>query len=1261
MATPLTPRASAPTLKDQRDALRNHWLAPEETLAPHLLSIADIGDAARARAKAAAARFVEAARSNSARSGLIDKFLQEYGLSTAEGVTLMRLAEALLRTPDAATADALIRDKVEAGDWSAHRGRSPFPLVNFSTNALMLTATWLDEVEGNDPAHKMIKATKSLLDRVGEPVIRASVAQAMKIMGEHFVLGETIGEAMRRGERFARTGYSFSFDMLGEAAHTASDAQRFFDDYQNAIASIAEHCTHGETKKNPGISVKLSALHPRYESTQKTRVREELGPRLRTLALAAKDANMGFNIDAEESERLDLSLDLIEMLMRDPALGDWQGFGVVVQAYQRRATFVLNWLATLARETGRRIMVRLVKGAYWDGEIKRAQTLGLESYPVFTRKVMTDLSYLACARLLLQHTDVFYPQFATHNALTATTVQEMANMHADGPYTDYELQRLHGMGEQLHDTLLDQGVHSRIYAPVGGHRELLPYLVRRLLENGANSSFVNQLIDPDIAIDDIVAAPVAEVRSLDEIANPLLRHPRDLYGEEHKSDNQSGGRLAAKGLDIHDILSEQTFTTRQRTSLQNTEAMPLTVRPVVGTTPQPLFNPAQPADQIGTVHMANVAAIDAVMADAAAGAKTWAEVPIDRRAMMLRDAADALEDEMIGFMRLCVFEAGKSWDDAIAEVREAVDFCRYYAGEAADMNAETGVTARPRGVIVCISPWNFPLAIFLGQVTAALVTGNAVVAKPAEQTPLIAHAAVSLLHRCGIPASALQLVPGEGETIGQALVNHPLTNGVIFTGSTPVAQTINRTLTASEKSNPLLIAETGGINAMIIDSTALLEQAVSDVVTSAFQSAGQRCSACRLVCVQEDIAPRFEAMLTGAIAELTLGNPADLTSDVGPVIDDEAARIINAYREAAKKEGTLLAVSPRMAPSAQGERFIPPTVVRIDDITTLGGEVFGPVLHYTRFAARDLDGLLDNINDLGYGLTMGLHSRIDETMHRVAARARVGNLYVNRNQIGAVVGVQPFGGERLSGTGPKAGGPHYLRALTIRSAPPSDAHEKNNLTFAAAPMTTVEREALAALDTAFTRWHGLDQVDALLADAAIFADVPASILAKARQDREALFGAVTTLPGPTGESNTLRLKPRGVILCLGHDTEHHLFSIMTALAAGNCVLAGQSPRTDALAKRLEKGLQARRLPTIMRTLCMATLTETLLLAPAIAAVAYDGNAKTQKLIRTALARAQGAVRPVISANEPTSFAVERTLTINTTAAGGDVRLLSLEA
>ena len=993
------------SLSALRDMIRDHTLADEEELAKTLLVQADIGADVRKRAQAQAADFVKSARANASRSGLIDKFLQEYGLSTAEGVTLMRLAEALLRTPDAATADALIEDKIEAGDWRSHAGKSPFPLVNFSTRALMFTAGWLDDVEAKDPARKMVAATKNLLDRVGEPVIRASVGQAMKIMGEHFVLGETIEEAGRRGRAFKENGYFFSYDMLGEAAHTAADAEKYFNDYAEAIAAIAKNATSDNPAENPGISVKLSALHPRYEYGKKERVLKELGARTRDLAIAAKEANIGFNIDAEEADRLDISLDLIEALMRDPALDNWAGFGVVVQAYQRRATFVLDWLAALARETGRRIMVRLVKGAYWDGEIKRAQVMGLESYPVFTRKVLTDVGYAACARKLLASTDVFYPQFATHNALTAVMVREMA-----GDYTDYELQRLHGMGEALHDSLIKEGVRSRIYAPVGGHKELLPYLVRRLLENGANSSFVNQLIDPDLSVDDVVADPVEEALSLNVFPNPAINAPRDQF---------SGRRLAAKGWDETDP--------ETAAHLQSVVAQSPNANGAAGNAASQMnsFNPATGAF-VGAIGFATASDVDQSCQSAQSAQTDWAQR--EDRPDILFKAADLLEEHADDFMRLATQEAGKSIPDAIAENREAVDFLRYYAVESETLQQE------PLGVVACISPWNFPLAIFLGQVSAALAAGNAVIAKPAEQTPMIADAAIRLLHKAGVPKDVLHLLPGDGPTVGGPLVAHPAIKGVVFTGSTETAKIINRSLIDAGKHDAALIAETGGINAMIIDSTALLEQAVTDVVASAFQSAGQRCSACRMVCVQEDIADRFNEMLAGAMAELTIGDPTKLSTDVGPVIDKEALENIERHVSEMEQSAKLIARAPEVDSDVDGT-FVRPVAFDIGAISDLKREVFGPVLHVVRFKAKHLNALIDEINSLGFGLTMGIHTRIDETMEDIAARARIGNVYVNRNQIGAVVGVQPFGGEGLSGTGPKAGGPHYLDALTRHDRP----------------------------------------------------------------------------------------------------------------------------------------------------------------------------------------------------------------------------------
>lgn len=1222
--------AGATELSSLRSAIRENYLADEPSLARRLLDEADIGAPARGRARAAAAAFVETARANAARSSLIDKFLQEYGLSTAEGVTLMRLAEALLRTPDATTADALIRDKVEAGDWAAHKGKSPFPLVNFSTRALMLTAAWLDEVEAKDPTGKIVKATKDLLDRVGEPVIRASVAQAMKIMGDHFVLGETIDAAIHRGRSFAAKGYGFSFDMLGEAAHTDADAHKYFADYAAAIAAIGGFANAGAPEDNPGISVKLSALHPRYEYAKKERVLKELGARLRELAIAAKDANIGFNIDAEESWRLDLSLDLIEALMRDPALGDWDGFGVVVQAYQRRASYVIDWLAALARETGRRVMVRLVKGAYWDGEIKRAQVMGLQTYPVFTRKVLTDVSYQACARRLFANADVFYPQFATHNALTATIVREMA-----GDVKRYELQRLHGMGEALHDSLIAEGARSRIYAPVGGHKELLPYLVRRLLENGANSSFVNQLIDPDLAVDEVVADPVDEARALNVFPNPAIPGPRDLY---------DGTRLAAAGFDP----SEPDTAERLERALAR-GGEPYFAAPIVNGAEETgvavsVINPSHTDEIVGEALFADTSLVARACEGALAAQGEWAARSASDRAAVLRKAADRLEAETERFMRLAAREAGKSIPDAIAEVREAVDFLRYYPDQAEKLKGE------PLGVVACISPWNFPLAIFLGQVTAALAAGNAVIAKPAEQTPLIAYEAVKLLHEAGVPAGVLQFLPGDGPAVGAPLVRHPAVSGVIFTGSTEVAQIINRTLCEAGKNDAALIAETGGVNAMIVDSTALLEQAVTDAISSAFQSAGQRCSACRLVCVQEDIADRFNEMLAGAMAELSVGDPSKLITDVGPVIDSDAKNVIDRHIAAMEKSARLIARAPDIDYDANGT-FVRPVAFELDAVSRLTQEIFGPVLHVVRFPAEALDQLVDELNALGYGLTLGVHTRIDETMHRIVSKARIGNIYVNRNQIGAVVGVQPFGGEGLSGTGPKAGGPHYLPALVKR--PPLG--QGPAIEIAERTLSHDERAALDRAARIFDDWSAAPDRAALLENAARAARGEArSVLLEAARLCAAHFAEAETLPGPTGESNTLRLKGRGVVLCLGAGAA--LGEVMArALAAGNCAVASgglAGAVADALSCAGFSGV-AEAVEGLENAVPAGLLADSRIRAVAIAAA--DGAA-----VKKALAARSGPIAPLLGpADPPWRYATERTLTINTTAAGGDVRLLSL--
>ncbi len=1216
----------AASLQSMRETIREHYLTEEATIAATLPASTGLDSKTRGEAQARAGEFVAQARASAERSGLIDKFLQEYGLSTAEGVTLMRLAEALLRTPDAATADALIEDKIEAGDWSSHKGKSPFPLVNFSTRALMLTAAWLDDVEANDPLGKMAAATKSVLDKLGEPVIRASVGQAMRIMGEHFVLGEDIDEAMNNAKKFASKGYSFSFDMLGEAAHTDADALKYFGDYKNAIAAIGGYSSHERAADNPGISVKLSALHPRYEYGKKERVLKELGERVRELAMNAKIANMGFNIDAEEADRLDLSLDLIERLMRDPDLADWNGFGVVVQAYQRRAGYVLDWLAALARETNRKIMVRLVKGAYWDSEIKRAQVMGLESYPVFTRKVLTDVNYIACAKKLFDATDVFFPQFATHNALTATMVQAMAN-----GCEDYELQRLHGMGEALHDNLLKSGARSRIYAPVGGHKELLPYLVRRLLENGANSSFVNQLIDPDLSVDDIVADPIDELEALEIFANPAIPAPRD---------HLNGERLASKGWDethppmaahLETVVSEH-FEANQASTKKQLDQDPTLMaikNPTTG-----LIN--------GCVKASTKAELDAACAEAQKHQPDWQAR--DDRGNILRRAADLLEDNADNFMRIATQEAGKNIPDAIAEVREAVDFLRYYADRSDSLVGE------PLGVVACISPWNFPLAIFLGQVCAALAAGNAVIAKPAEQTPSIAAEAVRLLHMAGVPTDVMQIVYGDGPSVGAPLVEHPAIKGVIFTGSTPVAQSINRSLAKSGKHDAALIAETGGINAMIVDSTALLEQAVTDTVDSAFQSAGQRCSACRLVCVQEDIADRFIEMLSGAMAELSVGDPSKLVTDVGPVIDEEARDNIQNEVDRLQNSARLIASAPDFADDLGGT-FIRPMAFEISSISDLKQETFGPLLHLVRFKAAKLENLIDDINALGFGLTMGIHSRIDETMHSISQRACIGNVYVNRNQIGAVVGVQPFGGEGLSGTGPKAGGPHYLRALV-----------KRPLRTPGADLAIGERALSAGEETVLSDAHKARHGWSTAPRAEIMPKVVDAIPTLSGARRNDIKAAVlalnsnTELPGPTGEANTLKLKGRGIVLCLGGgDRDSFITQTLIALSASNSVIAIKQEGAEDIVTALAEANAPKAVFNLIDDASTALLCD-----ERIDVVVSDGSEVSFQALRTLLSERQGAIIPLLSSqDEAWRFATERTLTVNTTAAGGDVRLLSL--
>jgi RHH-type proline utilization regulon transcriptional repressor/proline dehydrogenase/delta 1-pyrroline-5-carboxylate dehydrogenase len=992
-----------------RRAVRRAYRADETACVRGLVAKARLSPVECEATQALAAQLVEAVRAKGPGAGL-DAFLQEYALSSAEGVALMCLAEALLRIPDADTADRLIRDKIGGAAWEKHLGRSPSLFVNASTWALMLTGRLVRPAEEGDWRGLLT----GLVGRAGEPAIRTALAQAMRILGRQFVMGRTIGEALGRAPDDEAKGYRHSYDMLGEAARTMRDAERYFESYRDAIAAIGKAAREADVAARPGISVKLSALHPRYELAQSARVMAELLPRAKALATQAKAANLGFCIDAEEADRLDLSLDVIEALARDADLAGWNGFGLAVQAYQKRALPLLDWLADLAGRAGRRLMVRLVKGAYWDAEIKRAQEGGHAEYPVFTRKSSTDVSYLACAKALLDRPAAFYPQFATHNAHTLAAVLTLAGGR------DFEFQRLHGMGETLYDEVVGptrKGVACRVYAPVGGHEELLAYLVRRLLENGANTSFVNRLFDEREPVAHIVADPVEETARLERIPHPAIPRPPELYGPRRRN---------AASLDLTDM--EELAPLRRALDAASQPARLGAGRAV-----------ASPADRrvvVGEIGEADAAEVDRALAALTRGAPNWDATPAGERAAILRRAADLLEADRPALLALCVREAGKTLPDAVAEVRETVDYLRYYAVRAEDdfaaperLPGPTGerneIELHGRGVFACISPWNFPLAIFTGQVAAALAAGNAVAAKPAEQTPLIAARAVRLLHEAGVPADALRLLPGDGPSVGAPLANDPRVAGVAFTGSTETARAIQRSLAARDGPIVPLIAETGGQNAMIVDSSALPEQVVADAVVSAFHSVGQRCSALRVLFVQDEVADKTIEMLTGAMRELSVGDPGLLSTDVGPVIDDEARAALAAHAERMKRQARLLYETPLPAEAAHGT-FFPPTAFELDRLSLLEREVFGPILHVIRWRADRLDAVIDAINATGYGLTFGLHSRIDETIAHVRARVRAGNLYINRTIIGAVVGVQPFGGEGLSGTGPKAGGPRYL-------------------------------------------------------------------------------------------------------------------------------------------------------------------------------------------------------------------------------------------
>nr|WP_246777015.1 trifunctional transcriptional regulator/proline dehydrogenase/L-glutamate gamma-semialdehyde dehydrogenase [Microvirga sp. VF16] len=1214
----------APPIREQselRAKITEAYRRPEPECLPGLIAAATLPSVTVDATATVAETLVLALRKKQSGKG-VQGLVHEYSLSTQEGVALMCLAEALLRIPDKATRNALIRDKIAPGNWQSHVGNSPSLFVNAATWGLIVTG----RLTGASNEEDLSSALTRLVARLGEPVIRKGVDTAMRLMGEEFVRGQTIDEALEKSRKREGQGFSYSYDMLGEAATTAEDAARYYRDYEQAIHAIGKAAAGRGIYAGPGISIKLSALHPRYARSQADRVMGELLPKVKALAALARRYDIGLNIDAEEADRLELSLDLLEELCFAPELAGWNGIGFVVQTYGKRCPAVIDFLVDLGRRSGHRLMIRLVKGAYWDAEIKRAQVDGLEDFPVYTRKVYTDVSYIACARKLLAAPDAVLPQFATHNAHTLATILKMAGDNYRPE--QYEFQCLHGMGEPLYEEVVGASKLNRpcrIYAPVGTHETLLAYLVRRLLENGANSSFVNQIADASVPVSELIADPVAVAKGITPLGapHPKISLSRDLYGAE---------RLNSSGIDLSNERELAMLSEAMRASAE----VSWTAVPLLGSgegqgTPRPVLNPADHRDQVGTVVEASLETVEAAFRLAEAAAPQWAATPPSERAACLLRAADLMQARMPTLLGLIVREAGKSVSNAIAEVREAIDFLRYYAAQVRkDFDP---ATHQPLGPVVCISPWNFPLAIFTGQVAAALAAGNPVLAKPAEETPLIAAEGVRILREAGIPADVLQLLLGAGE-VGAAMVAHAATRGVMFTGSTEVARLIQRQLAERLLSNgqPIpLIAETGGQNAMIVDSSALAEQVVADVISSAFDSAGQRCSALRILCLQEEIADRTLTMLKGAVRELRIGNPDQLSTDVGPVISEEAQRTITDHVRAMVARGNKTHVLPLPAGTEHGT-FVAPTIIEIGSISELKREVFGPVLHVIRYRRENLDQLIDDINATGYGLTFGLHTRIDETVNRVTKRIEVGNIYVNRNVIGAIVGVQPFGGRSLSGTGPKAGGRLYLlRLLSVRPD---------------VGLRIQSSEQDLAPAKAYCDWLAAS-----------------GRMSEAERTRSYLvrspLGGCMRLPGPVGEDNVYAVRRRGQVL-LVPQTEAGLFlQIGAALATGN------SPVVDAASKAAEA---VSNLPPDLAK--RMTVTADWEKVGPIAAVLVEGDPEKLRQVNCRVAAFDGPI-VIVQGASSTGLATseeeycldwlieESATSINTAAAGGNASLMTI--
>ena len=1194
-----------PTQTSLRQAVTDAYRRDETEAVQDMLQRAQMSDEERQAADTLARRLVTQVRASRTKASGVDALMHEFSLSSEEGVALMCLAEALLRIPDKATRNKLIADKLSDGNWKKHLNNSPSLFVNAAAWGLLITGKLTTQTS----EQSLGAALNRLLGKGGEPLIRKGVDYAMRLLGKQFVTGQTIEEALQNGKEREKMGYRYSFDMLGEAAYTQADADRYYNDYVQAIHAIGKDAAGQGVYEGNGISVKLSAIHPRYSRAQHGRVMGELLPRLKELYLLGKKYNIGINIDAEEANRLELSLDLMEALVSDPDLAGYNGIGFVVQAYQKRCPFVIDYLIDLARRNNQKLMIRLVKGAYWDSEIKWAQVDGLNGYPVYTRKVHTDISYLACARKLLSAQDAVFPQFATHNAYTLAAIYQM------GKGKDFEHQCLHGMGETLYDQVVgpqNLGRRVRIYAPVGTHETLLAYLVRRLLENGANSSFVSQIVDEKISIDQLIRSPFDTIAEQGIHLHAALPLPRDLYGK---------GRLNSQGFD----LSNENVLQQLQQELNRAAAQQFQTASVVNGKSRPVGagqqvrNPADHSDVVGSVSFADAALAQEAVAAAVAAQAAWNGTPAAERAACLRRFADLLERHAPALMMLAVREAGKTLNNAIAEVREAVDFCRYYADEAEHTlpQGSQGV-----GTIVAISPWNFPLAIFTGEVVAALAAGNTVVAKPAEQTSLIAGYAVSLMHEAGIPTSALQLVLGAGD-VGAALTQDPRIGGVIFTGSTEVARLINQTL-AKRDDSPVLIAETGGQNAMIVDSTALAEQVCADVLNSAFDSAGQRCSALRILCVQEDVADHMVKMIKGAMDELVVGNPIALDTDIGPVIDTEAQQNLLAHINRMKGIAkSYHEIRPSENVNPDNATFVAPIMFELNGLGELQREVFGPVLHVVRYPADGLDKLIDQINGKGYALTHGVHSRIDGTVEHIRSRIESGNVYVNRNIVGAVVGVQPFGGHGLSGTGPKAGGSFYLQRLSRLKE------------WTAPTLSKIGQVDEAALKRLETLLHGLSlpQSEKMAA---------AASLGQSRV--RTLRKAESVLAGPTGERNVLSWHAPARVWLYGGSLAASFTALVSLASAGVQAVVLPDHPLAAYADRLDGLLAVTDKPEA------AGISH-------VAALEPLPSARKQ-----VLANRDGAlVRILPSENGLDILQVfeEISCSINTTAAGGNASLMAM--